>query len=96
MRLTPEKQPRGLQSQRIGVPLPNPCLSVSLAVCESQHGSVQLRLQPIRDIGVESAKLIARERERDGPCVTAGDLVRWTGQKTHAVLSLAAAGRSTA
>ena len=79
-------------ARRFGVPFLNPCVNVSLTVCAPENGSVRLGLQLIKDIGVESAKLIAKERGRHGPYVTAGDLVRRTGLKPQAVLSLSLAG----
>ena len=63
-----------------------------LAVCTPESGSVRLGLQLIKDVGAESANLVVEERERHGPYVTAGDLVRRTGLKPQAVLSLALAG----
>ena len=79
-------------ARRFGVPFLNPCVNVSLAMCASESGSVRLGLQLIKDVGGESAMLIVEERERRGPYVTAGDLVRRTGLKPQAVLSLAMAG----
>ena len=79
-------------AKRFGVPFLNPCVNGSPAVCAPEGGSVRLGLQLIKDVGTESAKLIVEERERHGPYVTAGDLVRRTGLKPQAVLSLAMAG----
>ena len=79
-------------ARRFGVPFLNPCVNGSLVVCASENGSVRLGLQLIKDVGAESAKLVVEERERHGPYVTAGDLVRRTGLKPQAVLSLAMAG----
>ena len=79
-------------ARRFGVPFLNPCVNRSLAVCAPESGSVRLGLQLIKDVGAESARLIVGERERHGPYVTAGDLVRRTGLKPQAVLSLAMAG----
>ena len=79
-------------ARRFGVPFLNPCVNGSLAACAPDNGSVRLGLQLIKDVGTESAKLIVEERGRHGPYVTAGDLVRRTGLKPQAVLSLAMAG----
>ena len=79
-------------ARRFGVPFLNPCVNESLAACAPESGSVRLGLQLIKDVGAESARLIVKERERRGPYVTAGDLVRRTGLKTQVVLSLAMAG----
>ena len=79
-------------ARRFGVSFLNPCVNGSLAVCAPENGSVRLGLQLIKDVGAESATLIVEERERRGPYVTAGDLVRRTGLKPQAVLSLAMAG----
>ena len=79
-------------ARRFDVPFLNPCVNESLAVCAPKNGSVRLGLQLIKDVGAESAKLIIKEREGHGPYVTAGDLVRRTGLKPQAVLSLVMAG----
>ncbi len=79
-------------ARRFGVPFLNPCVNGSQVACAPQSGSVRLGLQLIRDVGTESARLIVEERERHGPYVTAGDLVRRTGLKPQAVLSLTMAG----
>ena len=79
-------------ARRFGVPFLNPCVNESLAACAPESGSVRLGLQLIKDVGAESARLIVKERERRGPYVTAGDLVRRTGLKPQAVPSLAMAG----
>ena len=79
-------------ARRFGVPFLNPCVNAGREVCVPENGSVRLGLQFIKDVGNESAKLIVRERELHGPYVTAGDLVRRTGLKPKAVLSLAMAG----
>ena len=79
-------------ARRFGVPFLNPCVNESLAACAPESGSVRLGLQLIKDVGAESARLIVKERERRGPYITAGDLVRRTGLKTQVVLSLAMAG----
>ena len=62
-------------------------------MCTPENGSVRLGLQLIKDVGAESATLIVEERESCGPYATAGDLVRRTGLKPQAVLSLTMAGR---
>ena len=49
-------------------------------------------LRFIKDVGPESARLIEAERERGGLYAGAGDLVRRTGLKPQAVLSLVQAG----
>ena len=77
---------------RFDVGFLNPCVNRSRAVCSPESGSVRLGLQFIKDVGEESAKLIVAERQRQGPYTTAGDLVRRTGLKHQAVLSLVAAG----
>ena len=79
-------------ARRFGVPFLNPCVNLSREICMPENGSVRLGIQFIKDIGKESAKLIVRERERNGPYVTAGDLVRRTGLRPQAVLSLVMAG----
>ena len=79
-------------ARRFSVPFLNPCVNESLAVCTPENGSVRLGLQFIKDVGAESATLIVQERESCGPYSTAGDLVRRTGLKPQAVLSLTMAG----
>ena len=79
-------------ARRFGVPFLNPCVNRSRAVCTPESGSVRLGLQLINDLGAESAKLVVEERERHGPYATAGDLVRRTGLKPKAVLSLTMSG----
>ena len=79
-------------ARRFGVPFLNPCVNGSRPACAPESGSVRLGLQLVKDVGPESAKLVVEERERHGPYVTAGDLVRRTGLKPQAVLSLAMAG----
>ncbi len=79
-------------ARRFGAPFLNPCVNRSRAVCSPEGGSVRLGLQFITDVGAESAKLITEERQRQGPYTTAGDLVRRTGLKPQAVLSLVLAG----
>ena len=76
----------------MGVRFLNPCVNQSSAVCSPDGGSVRLGLQFITDVGTESAKLIVAERQRQGSYATAGDLVRRTGLKDQAVLSLVLAG----
>ena len=79
-------------ARRFRVPFLNPCVNGSLVACAPESGSVRLGLQLIRDVGAESASLIVEERESCGPYATAGDLVRRTGLKPQAVLSLTMAG----
>ena len=79
-------------ARRFGVCFLNPCVNGSLVACAPEGGAVRLGLRFIRNVGAESAKLIVEERERHGPYVTAGDLVRRTGLKPQAVLSLVLAG----
>ena len=79
-------------ARRFGVPFLNPCVNGSQTICVPEAGSVRLGLQLIKDVGAESAKLIVDERERHGPYVTVGDMVRRTGLKSQAILSLVLAG----
>ena len=84
-------------ARRFGVPFLNPCVNRSAERCipvnqGREGGSVLLGLQFIRDVGPESARQIVAERERCGPYAGAGDLVRRTGLKPQAVLSLVKAG----
>ena len=79
-------------ARRFGVPVLNPCVNRSQARCTPRNGSVLMGLQFVRDVGEESAKAIVRERDRHGPYTDAGDLVRRTGLKPQAALSLTMAG----
>ena len=79
-------------ARRFGVPFLNPCVNLSGTVCAPESGEVRLGLQLIKDVGAESAKLIVEERERHALYVNPGDLVRRTGLKPQAVLSLVQSG----
>ena len=79
-------------ARRFGVPFLNPCVNRSEAACIPEEGAVLLGLRFIRDVGPESARLIVAERVRGGPYAGAGDLVRRTGLKPQAALSLVKAG----
>ena len=79
-------------ARRFDVPFLNPCVNRSKVLCDPESGAVRLGLQLVKDVGAESAKLIVEERERHGFYVNAGDLVRRTGLKPQAVLSLVMAG----
>ena len=79
-------------ARRFGVPFLNPCVNRSDVKCIPHRGAVLLGLRMVKDVGEESAKLLVEERERHGPYATAGDLVRRTGLKPQAVLSLVMAG----
>ena len=79
-------------ARRFGVPFFNPCVNLSDVSCVPHQGAVLLGLRMVKDVGEESAKLLVEERERHGPYATAGDLVRRTGLKPQAVLSLVMAG----
>ena len=79
-------------ARRFGVPFLNPCVNRSAESCTPEDGSVLVGLRFIRDVGPESARLIVAERERGGRYTGSGDLVRRTGLKPQAVLSLVQAG----
>ena len=79
-------------ARRFGVPFLNPCVNRSRLSCVPESGSVRLGLRFIKDVGSESSRLILEERGRHGPYTSAGDLVRRTGLKPKAVLSLVMAG----
>ena len=76
-------------ARRFGVPFRNPCVNRSLVqLYPSEDGAVRLGLQLIKDMGAEAARRMVEEREARGPYAGAGDLVRRTGLKPQAVLSL--------
>ena len=79
-------------ARRFGVPFLNPCVNESRVACAPEGGSLRLGLQLITHVGAGSARRIVEERDLRGPYSTAGDLVRRTGLKPQAVLSLARAG----
>ena len=79
-------------ARRFGVPFLNPCVNRSEARCIPSGDTVLLGLRFVKDVGEESALALVRERERHGPYLNAGDLVRRTGLKAQAVLSLVMAG----
>ena len=79
-------------ARRFGVPFLNPCVNRSQVRCLPEKGSLLLGLQLIKNVGEGAARLIVEEREQHGPYVGAGDLVRRTGLKSQAVLSLVQAG----
>ena len=75
-----------------GVTFLNPCVNRSQAGCIPDGGRLLLGLGIIKDVGDESAKTIVEERETHGLYTSPSDLVRRTGLKPQAVLSLAMAG----
>ena len=79
-------------ARRFGVPFLNPCVNLSQAKCIPKGKSVLLGLRFIKDMGDAGTDRILRERERGGADTGAGDLVRRTGLKPHAVESLVMAG----
>ena len=79
-------------ARRFGVSFLNPCVNKSQVRCVPEKGSLLLGLQIIKNVGEGAARLIVKERERHGPYVGTGDLVRRTGLKSQAVLSLVQAG----
>ena len=79
-------------ARRFGVPFLNPCVNRSEARCIPSGDAVLLGLRYVKDVGEESADALVREREEHGLYRTAADLVRRTGLKPQAVLSLVMAG----
>ena len=79
-------------ARRFCVPFLNPCVNLSQVKCVPDQGCLLLGLQLIKDVGESAGKLIVEERKRHGPYAGAGGLVRRTGLKPQAVLSLVQAG----
>ena len=79
-------------ARRFGVTFLNPCINRSEARCVPDGSYLLLGLGMIKDVGEESARAIVDERESHGPYTSPADLVRRTGLKPQAVLSLAMAG----
>ena len=79
-------------ARRFGVTFLNPHVNRSQARCIPDGGYLLLGLGLIKDVGEESAGAIVEERDRYGPYLGPGDLVRRTGLKPQAVLAMAMAG----
>ena len=79
-------------ARRFGIPFLNPCVNESRAKCTPDRGAVRLGLRFVRDVGERGAEAIVEERERNGLYAGPGDLVRRTGLKPQAILSLVQAG----
>ena len=79
-------------ARRFGVSFLNPCVNLIQVKCIPEQECVLLGLQLIKDVGESAGKLIVEERKRHGPYAGAWDLVRRTGLKPQAVLSLVQAG----
>ena len=79
-------------ARRFGVAFHNPCVNLSQVDCVPEAGALRLGLRFIKDVGTSSARLIVEERQQGGSYGSAGDLVRRTGLKPQAVLSLVRAG----
>ena len=79
-------------ARRFGVPFLNPCVNRSGVRCIPHRSAALLGLRMVKDVVEESARLLVEERVRNGPYATAGDLVRRTGLKLQALLSLVMAG----
>ena len=79
-------------ARRFGVRFLNPCVNRSEEKCIPKGASVLLGLRVVKDVGAAGAEVILRERRRGGEYIGAGDLVRRTGLKPHAVESLVMAG----
>ena len=79
-------------ARRFSVAFLNPDVNLSQVDCAPEAGDLRLGLRFIKDVGTSSARLIVEERQRGGSYVSAGDLVRRTGLKPQAVLSLVRAG----
>ena len=78
--------------RRHGVPFLNPDINLSLGKCTIQSDSMLLGLTFVKNVGSALAGDIIEERERNGPYIHSGDLVRRTGLKPQAVESLVLAG----
>ena len=79
-------------ARRFGVTFLNPSVNRSQARCIPDGGYLLLGLGIVKDVGEESAVAIVEERDRHGPYLNPADLVRRTGLKPQAVLSLVMAG----
>ena len=79
-------------ARRFGVPFLNPCVNRSGVRCVPDNNFVLLGLRFVKDVGEESASALVREREEHGRYRSAADLVRRTGLKPQAALSLVMAG----
>ncbi len=79
-------------ARTFGVPFLNPCVNRSGVKCVPEDGAVRLGLGIVKDVGGRSGETIIEERKRNGPYDGAGDLIRRTGLKPQAVVSLVMAG----
>ena len=79
-------------ARRFGVTFLNPCVNRSEARCIPDGSYLLLGLGIVKDVGEESAKAIVEERERHGLYTSPADLVRRTGLKPQAMLSLVMSG----
>ena len=79
-------------ARRFGIPFLNPCVNRSGTRCVPSGDAVLLGLRFVKDVGEESASALVREREEHGLYRSAADLVRRTGLKPQAALSLVMAG----
>ena len=79
-------------AKTFGVPFLGPCVNRSGVKCVPEEGAVRLGLGIVKDVGDRSGKTIVSERKRNGPYGGAGDLIRRTGLKPQAVVSLVMAG----
>ena len=79
-------------ARRFGVPFLNPDVNRSETRCTPSDDAVLLGLGFVKDVGETSADALVREREERGPYRSASDLVRRTGLKPQAMLSLVMAG----
>ena len=79
-------------ARRHEVPFLNPDINLGQYKCTAPEDSVLLGFRFVKNMSGESARVIVEERERNGPYIHAGDLVRRTGLKPRAVRSLVRAG----
>ncbi len=79
-------------AKSFGVPFLHPCINQSGVKCVPEDGAVRLGMGIVKDVGDRSAETIVEERKRNGPYRGAGDLIRRTGLKPPAVVSLVMAG----
>ena len=79
-------------ARRFGVLFLNPCVNRSQPQCAPESGSVRLGLRLVDNVGEALAGEIVEERRNGGPFAGAGELVRRTGIKPQAVVSLVRAG----
>lgn len=79
-------------AQRRGVKVLPPCVNTSDAVCDVQHGAVQVGLGYVREVRQEAAARLVDERRAHGPYRDLADLAGRTDLRTEQLAQLVRSG----